>query len=376
MQTLPATCLAAVLCLSAAHAAAQPSCGLPGAGACCAANSTPGCDDGACCAVVCALDSFCCDVVWDATCAALAEMNCAPGTCPGVCPGEGDCCAANGTPGCDDPACCGTVCSIDPYCCDVAWDASCVALAEANCAPGTCPGACPGEGDCCAANGTPGCDNEACCDTVCSIDPYCCDVAWDASCAALAEANCAAGTCPGACPGEGACCTANGTPGCDEPACCDTVCAIDPTCCDLAWDADCAALAAANCTPGTCPAACPGEGDCCAGNGAAGCDDPACCNTVCAIDPYCCDVSWDASCAALALFNCAPELPCFGDTTGDGVFNAADSVDLYDCFSGPENVPQPPGPIQLDDCLDAFDTNVDFDVDVADLAVLQQLIGP
>ena len=33
---------------------------------------------------------------------------------------------------------------------------------------------CPGDGgDCCEANGTPGCDNTTCCECLCVIDPYC-----------------------------------------------------------------------------------------------------------------------------------------------------------------------------------------------------------
>lgn len=41
----------------------------------------------------------------------------------------------------------------------------------------------PTSGDCCAANGTPGCDDAACCELVCSVDPFCCDVQWDGVCA-------------------------------------------------------------------------------------------------------------------------------------------------------------------------------------------------
>ena len=41
-------------------------------------------------------------------------------------PATGDCCAANGTPGCDDADCCQAVCAIDPFCCDIQWDLVCV----------------------------------------------------------------------------------------------------------------------------------------------------------------------------------------------------------------------------------------------------------
>ena len=43
------------------------------------------------------------------------------------CPGEGGPCGQpNMTPGCDDIDCCRRVCTIDPSCCAVAWDETCV----------------------------------------------------------------------------------------------------------------------------------------------------------------------------------------------------------------------------------------------------------
>jgi hypothetical protein len=70
---------------------------------------------------------------------------------------------------------------------------------------------CPGTGDCCADNGTPGCSDDTCCQTICACDPYCCDTEWDefcsgngfmgsgcgaallcASCSGLVNDNCAA----------------------------------------------------------------------------------------------------------------------------------------------------------------------------------------
>ncbi|MCH8852124.1 MAG: hypothetical protein IID41_05665 [Planctomycetes bacterium] len=44
---------------------------------------------------------------------------------PSCTPQAGPCDQANGTPGCDDSACCNSVCDLDPYCCDVAWDELC-----------------------------------------------------------------------------------------------------------------------------------------------------------------------------------------------------------------------------------------------------------
>ncbi len=45
----------------------------------------------------------------------------------------GDCCSANGTPGCNDPVCCNAVCNADPFCCDSTWDNFCAFQAESLC---------------------------------------------------------------------------------------------------------------------------------------------------------------------------------------------------------------------------------------------------
>ena len=126
-------------------------------------------------------------------------------------------------------------------------------------------GGSPGEGDCCVGNWTPGCEDEACCNTVCNYDPPCCTDEWDVRCAGEAENMCG-DLClpPPVCPGQGDCCVANGTPGCDQGCCCEVVCAEDRSCCDMAWDAGCVADAEALC-PGWCSPpleGCPGEGDC------------------------------------------------------------------------------------------------------------------
>lgn len=67
----------------------------------------------------------------------------------------GDCFSANGTPGCEDAACCGIVCAQDPYCCDVEWDSLCADAAVVLCkfdpAP-ECPGASCGNFIPCAAD--------------------------------------------------------------------------------------------------------------------------------------------------------------------------------------------------------------------------------
>jgi hypothetical protein len=57
--------------------------------------------------------------------------------CPFVwCPGQGGCCAAHRSPGCEDEACCALVCEADLFCCMISWDSACVRSAEMLCGCG------------------------------------------------------------------------------------------------------------------------------------------------------------------------------------------------------------------------------------------------
>lgn len=162
------------------------------------------------------------------------------------CPGAGDCCIANGSPGCDDLPCCVEVCINDPFCCDGQWDSLCASLANSLCF--VCGAGCPGTGNCCSANPTPGCDDFFCCNTVCTGNPFCCDTVWDALCAQQANVLCALCIPPPVCPGGGDCCRPNATPACDDAECCLAVCATDPFCCLSLWDNICAATAVDLCS--------------------------------------------------------------------------------------------------------------------------------
>ena len=66
----------------------------------------------------------------------------------GACPGSGDCFTNTGTPGCADVECCNTVCAVDSYCCDVVWDDICAAKAENLCQPAETEGCCFADGTC------------------------------------------------------------------------------------------------------------------------------------------------------------------------------------------------------------------------------------
>ena len=158
----------------------------------------------------------------------------------------------------------------------------------------------PGHGDCGSANGTPGCEDTECCSTTCAVDQLCCDVEWDDICACRSMGLCT-GSFPACGPEAGSCATENVSPGCDDIECCKALCAVDTFCCCDEWDAICAEGAL-----GLCLAACGDEqsGDCMFGNGSPGCRDAVCCETVCAQDLFCCSMEWDQLCADLAVDVC------------------------------------------------------------------------
>ncbi len=119
----------------------SPTCS-PTSGECFAIHTTPGCNDTQCCADVCAQDSICCDPLqagWDSICVDEAKSLC--GFFCG--PGNGDCFADNGTPGCDDAACCSSVCAGDSFCCNIndSWDPLCgdQAILNRDCNPSPPP---------------------------------------------------------------------------------------------------------------------------------------------------------------------------------------------------------------------------------------------
>lgn len=129
----------------------------------------------------------------------LGALLAAWGVCPGGaatnCPAEiGDCYAPHRTPGCTQDTCCEAICAVDPSCCVQSWDAVCVGIANlaTACPDGNHPhcGA-KSAGSCFVADdGLPGCDQAACCDAICNVDPYCCTYEWDTLCAQQAQAMC------------------------------------------------------------------------------------------------------------------------------------------------------------------------------------------
>ncbi len=123
---------------------------------------------------------------------------------------RGPCCEPSTVPGCFEPAVQDCVCASDPFCCGGAWDGLCVkevdALGCGMCGAGGTggtggvstggAGGMPTGGTGGVATGGVGGMNGACCDAhlglgcddpdvascVCGVDPFCCNVGWDALC--------------------------------------------------------------------------------------------------------------------------------------------------------------------------------------------------
>jgi hypothetical protein len=240
-----------------------------------------------------------------------------------------DCCTPSEGIGCGDPLVEACVCDVDPYCCEREWDNVCVDLmidvgclscdSSTQLVPNTC----------CAPTGEPGCPEAAVSECVCAIDPFCCDVLWDETCVALVEAN-ECGMCQPA-----PCCAPSTMPGCAaDPEIEACVCAADPFCCDEQWDNLCVSdVQTVGC--GDCGWVSEGGG-CCDANGTPGCDDPDIEACVCPSDPFCCQTSWDSLCVEMVgTYGCAmcPIEPGTGETgnyggSGSGGSGGSDSGDF------------------------------------------------
>lgn len=111
----------------------------------------------------------------------------------GEAPNTSHACCATGGPSCDSPVIASCACGLDAYCCDVAWDELCVVIATMYCNAG-CPDlpvcGSPTAGSCTVPHQTPACADAECCVGLCTVDAYCCDVAWDETCVAEAEIAC------------------------------------------------------------------------------------------------------------------------------------------------------------------------------------------
>lgn len=315
-------------CVDVAATTCNDACGC--APTCCdTASDEPGCNDPACESCVCDIDSFCCDIAWDDICVALANLEC-PGECGCEVVLPGDCCEVNpsGGPGCLDEVCQTCACDIDPFCCEVSWDANCVELAETDC-QAECGCVPPPQGDCCSVSENPGCSEATCEQCVCTIDPFCCDAAWDDVCVSEALSECPT-ECQ--CPTTQGCCQENsfGLPGCNQPICQDCVCTFDSFCCDVAWDSGCVVEAETTCNV-FCGCVPPPQGDCCTESEAPGCTNPTCEACVCNLDAFCCDTAWDTICVAEAEVDCAADCNCAPAPNDCCVTHESGGCDEPDC---------------------------------------------
>ncbi|MCA9718359.1 MAG: hypothetical protein H6713_42520 [Myxococcales bacterium] len=205
------------------------------AGDCCVENGSPSCNQPDVAGCVCEAMPECCEDVWSQACADSVEMlGC------GLCEQQlGPCCEPGNGPGCEDADVAACVCDVAPGCCENEWNEVCADLVGfLGC--GSC-----NEGDCCAANDTPGCGDPVVESCVCEAAPSCCQNPWSDACAVLVE-QLGCGMCGGMM-FDGDCCVANGTPGCDDADVTECVCALDPFCCENEWDDLCAGAAVEQC---------------------------------------------------------------------------------------------------------------------------------
>ncbi len=240
---------------------------------CMSAHDGRGCNDVTCCTAVCQYDPYCCNNQWDHLCAGIANTSivCEGGIHPN-CLGHDlatDCFESNIYPGCSDPECCDKVYQVAPGCAQFVWDEACVQLAELFCVEE--PPGCghPASQSCFQVVNpptvTPYCEDAECCEAVCSLDSFCCDISWDFICAHLAHRTCEGGAC---CNGEGSCFEGHPWGGCDDPDCCSLVCADFPPCCmdpqpqtNFGWTNICVNKAIELCNPNPPPPGADLDGD-------------------------------------------------------------------------------------------------------------------
>ncbi len=100
-------------------------------------------------------------------------------------------------PACD--ACVASICNVDPYCCENAWDSICVGEVLSVCDQVHCDASAGSCAHSVCDTGTKlvsGCDtpvNPSCTAAICNVDPYCCATAWDWICQGEVASVCGLG---------------------------------------------------------------------------------------------------------------------------------------------------------------------------------------
>lgn len=262
-------------------------CGEPDTGSCFEAHGSPSCDDACCCELICELDSFCCDVTWDAICANAAMNGCdtplpnsgdgdagAP-TCLTECPPcavpGGEPCGADINGGCNMVVPGFTPIECQDVICGTAWaaggmrDTDWYELVVSDVTEITFSifTTLPMVIGIVNTGGVPDCGLATALDPFATA-PFCGTASFTvclepgtfwlfAGPDAFDGFPCGSGEnlywvkleCGDGCDPPSACdaadhpCEFEGGPGCTDLACCELVCAVDPFCCNTAWDGLC-----------------------------------------------------------------------------------------------------------------------------------------
>jgi hypothetical protein len=223
-----------------------------------------------------------------------------------------------------------------------------------------------------------------CAQSVCDLDAFCCDSAWDSICAgeAVEDPNCCdcvsqpkpevCGGGGGECPYDGPPCDSGGGYDLGYGPCTDSVCGSDSFCCDSSWDSICEGAAAADENCKECTAAfiaencgagqeCVYDGPPCDSGGGYALGYGPCTDSVCSSDSFCCAIAWDSLCegAAAADENCVECTAEYIAANCEGCDDAAEGPMIdTPCpesenfvFCGPQNVFWTP-PTAIDNCVE------------------------
>ncbi|MFZ9915736.1 MAG: trypsin-like peptidase domain-containing protein, partial [Phycisphaerales bacterium] len=234
-------------------------CGTVGA-SCYQPRSTPGCEDSDCCGTICAVDAYCCSTVWDSLCVSRAESTCRTGATCGEArmlstqfPSSFDFDTSTGS------VFAGAVCGqLDPRGTWRKLRATCSGLVTVQVCTEFTTGqvllsvrkTCDSGPLACSTSSVPGCQLSP----VGAARVVFGAVAGDEFLVFITtagSATAAAGTLEVACSpvcGTGPSCTLeHASPGCNDAACCASVCTIDPFCCESNWDSVCVSRAVSSC---------------------------------------------------------------------------------------------------------------------------------
>jgi len=97
-----------------------------------------------------------------------------------------DTCTTGGPLGASCGQCEADICAVDPFCCTSGWDSICVGEVQSVCGSDACAAPPPPPPTCDHDKCTEGTKLDASCGTceadICTVDPYCCQTAWDSIC--------------------------------------------------------------------------------------------------------------------------------------------------------------------------------------------------